>query len=86
MNHTERELPAPKNSIQAAQAILSPELTVQSGALTLISLNSTQEVLCYEFACKGQNDEDILVYVNTDTLQEENILLLLKTDGGTLTK
>ena len=59
---------------------------MQSGALTLISLNSTQEILCYEFACKGQNDEDILVYVNTDTLQEENILLLLKTDGGTLTK
>ncbi len=86
MNHTARELPAPKNSIQDAQAILSPELTVQSGALALINLNSTQEILCYEFTCKGQNDEDILVYVNTDTLQEENILLLLKTDGGTLTK
>ncbi len=40
--------------------------------------------MCYEFLCRGQNDEQVLVYINSETGMEEQILILIETDNGTL--
>ncbi len=85
-NHYTRTISTPKYSIEQAQEKLSKTLTVQSVRRVIIPTDGNQEKHCYEFACKGLNGEDLLVYVNVSNLEEEQILLLLKTDGGTLTK
>lgn len=86
MNHKPRTLKTPVYSADRARQVLSPYLSVQSVAAALIPSGGMEELFCYEFHCTGQKDEDILVYINTDTLAEEQLLILLKTDGGTLTK
>lgn len=86
MNHAERDIPAPKYTVEKAKAALNSSLTVKSSALTLIPSDGLNELPCYEFTCDGMNGQEVLVYINTQTLAEEQILILLKTDGGALTK
>ncbi|MBQ7288895.1 MAG: germination protein YpeB [Clostridia bacterium] len=86
MNHHTRTVATPKHTEKEAQAVLSDNLTVESVQQAIIPLTAADEAHCYEFLCRGIKDEEILVYISTETLQEENILVLLKTDGGTLTK
>ena len=50
-------------------------------------MESGNEVNCYEFRCKSNDTkEEVLIYINADKGYEENIMLLLYSDGGTLTK
>lgn len=85
-NHTDRAFsPAAYTSAQAAQT-LSGLLTVEQTQMALVPSSGGGELRCWEFLCKGQNDEDILVYVNVMNLTSEQIFILLKTDGGTLVK
>lgn len=86
MNHHARTIATPKHTEAEARAVLSKNLTVEKVQQTIIPVTAANEAHCYEFLCRGLNKEEILVYISTDTLQEENILVLLKTDGGTLTK
>ena len=85
VNHTVRTLPAPQFSAADAQAKLSKNLTPRGeGRLALIPAENTREVLCYEFACTGKKEETVLVYVNVETGLEEQILILLEDETGTL--
>ncbi len=86
MNHKARTFSEPKHSPLEAQKAVSEHLNIKSNKLVIIPTESGSEKLCYEFLCEGETNEEILVYINVDTLAEENILILLKTDGGTLTK
>lgn len=85
MNHKEREKYTPKKGEQEARKIVSKQLTVTKSRLAVIPSNGENEVFCYEFLCKGKNDEQVLVYVNADTLVEEQILILLISEDGTMT-
>ena len=86
MNHSARTFNSPNYTREQAAEVLSPYLKIEGVRQALIPSGGLEELLCYEFACVGDKGEDVLVYVNTATLNEENILILLKTDGGTLTK
>lgn len=86
MNHHERMSPDTKYTAEQAKASVSPLLDIESVSLALIPTSGKNEVHCYEFLCTGENGEQILVYVNTDTLIEEQILILQETPGGILTK
>lgn len=85
-NHTERTLPTPQNSAEAAQKVVSDSLTVNSYALALIPTSGGYEKQCYEFTCTAVDGTDVLVYVDTATLQEEQIFIIINTSGGTLVK
>jgi len=85
-NHTDRTFTTPKYTVDEARALLSDSLQVQSSSLALIPTNSREEVRCYEFSCIAPDGREILVYINASTLNEEEILILLKSDGGTLVK
>lgn len=85
VNHYERDLAEPVISETEAQGKLSPFLKVTDSRLALIPTDSVEEKLCWEFKCGTDDDETILVYINAQTGVEEEILILLITDSGTLT-
>lgn len=85
-NHTDRTFTTPIHTVEKAAEVINPQLTVKSTALALIPTSGQNEVRCYEFLCTTEDGQEILIYINTDTLEEEEILILLKTDGGTLIK
>ena len=86
MNHKGRTLKVPLHTAKEAEKIINPHLDVKNIRLAVIPSSGQKELYCYEFLCVGDQKEEILVYVNTETLAEEQIFILLKTDGGTLTK
>ena len=86
MNHTERDLSSRTLTVEQAQEKVSPRLTVRSSGVALIPTPGLDEVLTYEFACAGQNDEEVLVYINCNTGYEEQIYILQKSDNGILVK
>lgn len=86
MNHAKRQLSEPPHSAASAKQLVNPHLKIERTRLSIIPSGGEQERYCYEFLCRGDKDEELLVYINAETLVEEQILLLLKTDGGTLTK
>lgn len=44
------------------------------------------EVFAYEYHCVAPDEKEILVYINPETGVEEEILILLYSDNGVLTK
>lgn len=85
-NHKNRTLPTPKVTINEAKKSLPKDTEIINTTTALIPTNSQKEELCYEFTLKGKEDREILIYINTQTGKEEDVLILLKSDGGSLTK
>lgn len=85
-NHTDRAFQTPQFTADEAMAKISSDLEVSEVAVTLIPTDSGGEVRCYEFLCRSEEGGEILVYINVQTLEEEQVYILLKTDGGTLVK
>ena len=85
-NHYEREFAEPKYSVDDAKEVLAENLTILSYKTAVIPTSGRNEKLCYEFLCRGYDEREVLVYIDVYTLQEADILILLKTDGGTMTK
>lgn len=86
MNHRERKTEDEMLSEKKCRKILSRTLSVISEKQAFIPLETGKEALCYEFHCKAPEGQDVLVYINAISGKEENILLLLYSDGGVLTK
>ena len=85
MNHIERNIATPKYTETDARNVVSPLLAVVESNKAIIPLNTMEERLCYEFLCISESGQEVLVYVNANTLQEEDIKILLRDDGGVLT-
>ena len=84
-NHRART-PSFKYSEDEAEDKLSDNLKPQKTQKCVINLGTDKEYCCYEFLCTGNDGEQLLVYVDANNLVLRNILILEKTDGGTLTK
>lgn len=85
VNHYERSYPENIISESRAKEEISPKLTVTANNMAVIPTDNLEEVLCYEFKCKAENGRNVLVYVNAQTGEEEQILILVESDAGTLT-
>lgn len=84
-NHTERTIETPTISLEEAKSSLNKNLEIISEGLAIIPTEWKTEIFCYEF--KGKVDgTDFLVYVNTETGKEENILVIIETPDGILTQ
>ena len=83
-NHKERAFPTAKYTEQEAQELISPKLTVRNTRLALIPTDAVEETRCYEFTCISGDKQEILEYINTADLSEEEILILKISDGGVL--
>ena len=83
-NHKQREDVKPAIKIDEARKVLNPNIQINEEGLAIIPTVSKDEVLVYEF--KGKiNSKDFIIYINAKTGEEENILLIVNTDKGTLT-
>ena len=85
-NHHTRTINTPKYTADEARETISEMLKYESVKRVIVPSDGGKEKHCYEFLCEGVNGEEVLVYLNVSTLEEEHILILLKTDGGTLAK
>ena len=80
-----RNLVETKITVEEAKKKVNKNLSVSSSGLAVIPTEWGTEVLCYEF--KGNTGEnDFLVYINAETGEEEDILLIINTPEGTLTE
>lgn len=84
-NHTIRDLPVPKISEEMAISLVSDSLRVIDADLCVIPSGGLNELFCYEVKCVGESGQNVLVYINAVTGQEEQILLLRISGKGTLT-
>ena len=83
-NHTERKISKNIISIDEAKKKLNKNLNIQSEVMAIIPTEYKTEILCYEF--KGKvDDNEFLVYINAQTGDEEDILIIYNTPNGVLT-
>ena len=85
-NHTHRAIPTPQYTVKEAQSKLSPRLQVNAVGYAMIPLENGREAPCFEFLCTGENERKILLYLNTQTLSQEELFLLNEDINGTLVK
>ena len=86
MNHTERTLASPAVRISEAVRRLNPDLFVRQVRKCIVPTKGGEERQAYEFLVADSNSNDALIYIDTQTGVEDDIFLLLYSDGGTLTK
>ncbi len=84
-NHKSRAFETAVYTPDQAKDTLSRDLKVNKTSVVLIPTDKGKEERCYEFACMDV-DTEVLVYINVLNLEQEEILILLKSDGGTLAK
>lgn len=86
-NHKQRTVPEEKYTMEQCAANISDLLTITSGRKVLIPTKTGGEVFAYEYHCVSKKDSsEILVYVDTQTGKETDILFMLYTDDGIFTK
>ena len=86
-NHEDRDIAKFKISEKEAEKAVSKYLTIKNTKKCIIPKDNGKEVACWEIAVQSsETGEDALIYVNAATGAEEDIMLLLYSDNGTLTK
>lgn len=79
-----RNIPAPQISAAQAKSKVSKRLKINSVRLAIIPTESNQEVLCYEYE-GSYNNNNYIVYINSQTGYEQKILQIINTPNGQLT-
>lgn len=87
MNHKSRAVPENvKYTLESAQKLIKDDLKVLSYKKAFIPTDYETENFVYEYHCRAEDSQEILVYIDPVSGQEKDILILLYTDGGVLTK
>jgi len=84
-SHEERALSAPSITIEQAKESLNKNLELTAEGLAVIPTQWQTEIFCYEFKGKVE-DREFLVYINAQTGEEEDVLIILDTENGILTQ
>ena len=86
VNHCERTFGEEKISLPQAREIVRDDLKILSENSAVIPLDTGKEANCFEFRCKDKKGQEVLIYIDKETGEERDILLLLYADGGILTR
>ena len=86
MNHHDRAIPDFSVDPYEAMENIAPGLTVRKISAAVIPTDSASERFTYEILCDAEDGQDILIYKDITTGEEADILILLYSDNGTLTK
>lgn len=87
MNHKSRAVPENiKLTPEKAQNVLSENLTVKSWKKCFIPTDFETETYTYEYHCVSKDKTEVLVYIDPQTGNEAELLILLYSDGGILTE
>jgi len=84
-NHQARNLPQVEVSESDARRLVSDQLEILAHQLAVIPTDGENEVLCHEFKCLSPEDKHYIIYVDAVTGEEEDILILIEDESGTLT-
>lgn len=86
-NHTKRKAFKSTKTANDFRSNISNYLTINSVKKCVIPKENGSEIECFEYSCVSKDTGDeALVYINSSTGNEEDIMILLKTDNGTLVK
>ncbi|MDE6752294.1 MAG: germination protein YpeB [Eubacterium sp.] len=86
-NHRERNDFSMKIAEKDLQKKISSHVEIISSRHCVIPKKNGKEAPCVEYHCRNKaTGDEVLIYMNTNTGEEENILMLLYSDNGTLTK
>lgn len=83
-SHRVRDIATPKISVEQAKSLINPDLNPTYSGLAIIPTEIKTEVLVYEFTGKVDG-RDFIVYINAETGNEEDILIIVNTPNGILT-
>lgn len=87
MNHNKRSIPSKtKYTLESAKKLIKDDLEVLSFKKAYIPTDYETENYVYEYHCRADDSQEILVYIDPLTGEEKDILILLYSDGGVLTK
>ncbi len=86
MNHQKRNIPAFSFTPEEITKDIAPTLEVLEISAAVIPTPSGEEKYTYELLCKNEDNQHILLYKDITTGEESDILILLYSDNGTLTK
>lgn len=87
MNHRDRgQLPQAKYSLEECAGFIRDDLTVKNSKKAYIPSEFETEYYVYEYLCKSDDGTEVLVYLDPQTGEERNLLILLYLDNGVLTK
>ena len=82
-NHYERTIPTNKITIEEAKEKLTNKIEITSEGMAIIPTEWKTEKFCYEF--KGKIDDiTFIAYINAETGEEEDILIVTSLENGTL--
>ena len=84
-NHYERSFSIPIISMDEAKAKLNQEIEITNQRLAMIPTEWKTEIFCYEFRGKI-NDIEFLTYINVESGDEEDTLVITNTGNGVLTE
>ena len=84
MSHHTRTLSEPVISEEDARTAVDDSLTILSSGLAVIPTSGQYELLCREFICQTPDGMHVIVYINAETGIEENLLMLIENENGTL--
>lgn len=85
MNHVSRDIPVTK--ISTARAVkVADGVSVNKCGFAVIPTDSGGEKFTYELFCTADDGRDLLIYKDIETGKEDDILILMYSDNGTLTK
>lgn len=84
-NHYERKIPTEKVSVENARTQLTANAQITSEKLAMIPTEWKTEKFCYEFKGKIENI-NFIAYINAETGEEEDILIVTNTENGTITE
>lgn len=84
-NHKDRQIPEEAVSKSDAKSLIPSNLKLLSEGLAVIPSHGKNEKFCYEFICENSDGKHYIVYVGTESGKQENILILIEDENGTLT-
>ncbi len=87
MNHKTRTVPQNvKYTPIEAKKFIKEGLRILSYKKVFIPTEWETEEYAYEYRCVAQDEQEVLIYIDPATGEEKDVLILLYTDGGVLTK
>lgn len=84
-NHDKlRKFSRPEVNLTEAKGSVSPHLVIRNSAMAVIPTESGKEKYTYEFLCRADSGQEVLVYIDTATGNEADMLILKTNKNGTL--
>ncbi len=84
-NHKPRQLAEPLIAEEEVRARVNPALTIQRVRRAVIPLEGG-EAQCWEVTASMSNDDEYLIYIDTQTGEEKTILRIMQDDEGIVTQ